>query len=732
MIGFSFHPPPLRRVLLPVAAVLVLPLGAQNVEFVQRSVPAGVVAQTTYPLPGTLVATVTAPDTSANYRFAHWTLNGTRWTDDSGVSAANPATFTVSGAVDAVATYVLTAQDSDADGLPDWWELRYFGNLDQVADGDPDADGFTNTYEYANGTHPGQNNERAQGGVSRFRGEVLNVAVGVGNPTWPYGGVSRSRGTVEMVIENSASFAMLREISSPLGVIAQSRVIAKGSTVNLLTPPSPFSGYRFTGWLVDGVRFDVPTQNQPIAITVTADTTAVARYTSEGEDTDGDGLPDWQEWFYYNSLQYELNSDPDGDGYSIAVEQFRGYSTIAPNQLGMGGISRQRGLLTSVDMTGRLPFRLTSDPGSILEQTQFLPAGTVVTVPDKGGSSYANYKFCSWDLDGTRQQDASGVALTGFQFALAAPATATAHYIDPAVDSVGDGITDWTKMTYYGSLTNGAASDTDGDGFSFAQELARDSSPRVVNTLAQGGISRLRSPLTAVNAEFLPNPPAIGVMAATNITQTTARLNATVNPIGAATTVMFEWGTTSAYGHQTPVQDLAGSLLALTTRADISGLRAKTSYHFRVVATNQQGTSTGDDVTFQTPPPEYDAWAAGYGVGGFPEDADHDGLSNLMEFALGTDPTKFTAAPAPQLPSGGVLEYTYNRSRKALIDGVTFTVEWSGTLQPDWSGVGVVETLLKDDGVTQRVNATIPTGDSTRKFVRMRVVHPDAAVESSN
>lgn len=44
--------------------------------------------------------------------------------------------------------------DSDADGLPDAWEVQYFGGLLQNATGDPDSDGLPNLQEYLGGTHP--------------------------------------------------------------------------------------------------------------------------------------------------------------------------------------------------------------------------------------------------------------------------------------------------------------------------------------------------------------------------------------------------------------------------------------------------------------------------------------------------------------------------------------------------------------------------------------------------
>ena len=44
--------------------------------------------------------------------------------------------------------------DSDGNGLPDWWELKYFGAIGQDPNADPDGDGLTNLQEYAMGTNP--------------------------------------------------------------------------------------------------------------------------------------------------------------------------------------------------------------------------------------------------------------------------------------------------------------------------------------------------------------------------------------------------------------------------------------------------------------------------------------------------------------------------------------------------------------------------------------------------
>lgn len=47
-----------------------------------------------------------------------------------------------------------TISDIDQDNLPDWWERRYFGGLDESGDGDPDGDGRVNLLEYQSSKNP--------------------------------------------------------------------------------------------------------------------------------------------------------------------------------------------------------------------------------------------------------------------------------------------------------------------------------------------------------------------------------------------------------------------------------------------------------------------------------------------------------------------------------------------------------------------------------------------------
>jgi hypothetical protein len=88
---------------------------------------------------------------------------------------------------------------------------------------------------------------------------------------------------------------------------------------------------------------------------------------------------------------------------------------------------------------------------------------------------------------------------------------------------------------------------------------------------------------------------------ANNITQTTAKLHGTVKPNSEATTWHFEFGTTTAYGTNTPeqgpIQPGAGNT---SVSADAGSLQPGTVYHYRLVATNGSGSIPGKDRTFTT------------------------------------------------------------------------------------------------------------------------------------
>src|SRR5207244_4200454 len=91
---------------------------------------------------------------------------------------------------------------------------------------------------------------------------------------------------------------------------------------------------------------------------------------------------------------------------------------------------------------------------------------------------------------------------------------------------------------------------------------------------------------------------------ASSLTQSAATLNATVNPNGASVSdCHFEYGSSSSYGSSAPCSSLPGAgTSAVAVSAQIAGLSADTTYHFRIVAGNSGGTGSGADQSFSTPP----------------------------------------------------------------------------------------------------------------------------------
>jgi hypothetical protein len=94
--------------------------------------------------------------------------------------------------------------------------------------------------------------------------------------------------------------------------------------------------------------------------------------------------------------------------------------------------------------------------------------------------------------------------------------------------------------------------------------------------------------------------PTVTAKAASSVTDTSATLNATVNPNGQATMVTFEYGTSTSYGAKTPAASAGSGTSTKSISTSVTGLTGGATYHFRLVATNATGTTTGADQTFTT------------------------------------------------------------------------------------------------------------------------------------
>jgi hypothetical protein len=96
--------------------------------------------------------------------------------------------------------------------------------------------------------------------------------------------------------------------------------------------------------------------------------------------------------------------------------------------------------------------------------------------------------------------------------------------------------------------------------------------------------------------------PTVVTGAASSVTATSAVLNATVDPNGEAVSACrFEYGPTTSYGHVAPCSSLPGSgTTPVAVSAVVTKLLAKTTYYYRIAATNPSGTSSGKRKTLKT------------------------------------------------------------------------------------------------------------------------------------
>jgi DNA-binding beta-propeller fold protein YncE len=96
--------------------------------------------------------------------------------------------------------------------------------------------------------------------------------------------------------------------------------------------------------------------------------------------------------------------------------------------------------------------------------------------------------------------------------------------------------------------------------------------------------------------------PDVVTEPASDVAPSHATLRATLNPNHSDTTYFFEYGPTTGYGQRIPAADAdAGAGTDIVGPIErLDGLSPGTTYHFRIVATNQAGTVHGADQAFTT------------------------------------------------------------------------------------------------------------------------------------
>ena len=116
----------------------------------------------------------------------------------------------------------------------------------------------------------------------------------------------------------------------------------------------------------------------------------------------------------------------------------------------------------------------------------------------------------------------------------------------------------------------------------------------------QRGVARPQEAACDIGA-YETAPPIVSTGGVSGLTTTAATLLGTVTPNLRTTSYRFEYGPTTAYGNLTPEESLPAGAAAESVSAALSGLTPGATYHYRLLATNAEGASTGSDATFTTP-----------------------------------------------------------------------------------------------------------------------------------
>jgi hypothetical protein len=208
--------------------------------------------------------------------------------------------------------------------------------------------------------------------------------------------------------------------------------------------------------------------------------------------------------------------------------------------------------------------------------------------------------------------------------------------------------------------------------------------------------------------------PTVTTGGANSITQTTAKLHGTVKPNSEATTYHFEFGTTTAYGTNTPEQGPipAGAGNTAVT-ADIGALAPGTVYHYRLVATNGSGSIPGKDRTFTTRSAV--SLNANKRVGFFNDNITLSG--QVSGTAVGGITVTLQENPYPFSGWDEVATTTTDASgRFAFIRQLKSHTGWRVVAQTKPAGTSLPAFVLLQDRVSLKANTTRPKHGHTVLF----------------
>jgi RTX calcium-binding nonapeptide repeat (4 copies) len=189
-------------------------------------------------------------------------------------------------------------------------------------------------------------------------------------------------------------------------------------------------------------------------------------------------------------------------------------------------------------------------------------------------------------------------ATTGGATSVGARSAIVSGAIDPGGESTSWYV-EYGTSTAYGARTEARSAGNGTAAVDVSQQLTGLSTGvtyhyRMVASSADGTARGADQAFTTRGA------PEVRTAAAAAIGPDAASLGGTVDPNGRATGWWIEYGTSRRYGHRTDTRSAGAGISPVGVSVRVAGLRAGETYHFRLVAANDIGTTAGADVAFRT------------------------------------------------------------------------------------------------------------------------------------
>ena len=416
--------------------------------------------------------TIPAP-AKGGYLFTYWSSSepDPLVMRDAFGRALDAARFTLYQDVTLTANYVPAIQDTDGDGVPDGYELYWYGDLAQGTASDTDGDGATFAEELACGTNPLFPDTTEPGGVSRTLSNTF--------------------------LYNPHGYAPVIVRSEPEGKLCTTTT-NYCSAGDLPRTPTLSVADGFAYWTVDGAAQRDAFGRALDQVVVDPDaahvTEVVAHYVA-------DEATRWA-LYWYGRSDVAMDSDTDGDGYTFAEELANGTNPHFPDTSEPGDVSRALSDTFLYNPHGYAPVVVRSDPEGAL----FATATNYVTAGDIRRTDTPSVVdgFAYWTVDGVEQRDAFGRALDQ------AVVTPDSGRVLDVVAHVVDDEAERLSYYWYGRPDVAMDSDTDGDGYTFAEEIANGTNPLMPDSAVEGPIAYADS--ETLEANLQPFDPATGAV----------------------------------------------------------------------------------------------------------------------------------------------------------------------------------------------------------------------------